>query len=61
MEGTEWLSVLGLLPSDGIIFVESEVAGSIDMAELGCPTTWVSSETVVCGSEGITVGEVIIC
>lgn len=50
-----------LVPSDGMIFVKSEVAARIDMAELGCPPTWVSNETLVCGSEGITVGEIIIC
>ena len=49
-----------LVPSDDMIFVESEVTGRIDMVELGCPPTWVSNETVVCGSEGKLVDEVII-
>lgn len=30
------------------------------MVDLGCSPMWVTSETVLCGLEGVRVGEVII-
>lgn len=61
VEVIEWFFVLDFVFSDDMIFVEFEVIGRIDMVELGCFLIWVSNEIVVCGLEGIIVGEIIIC
>ena len=48
------------MTSDDLISVLPGEAGRADMGELEFPPTWVSNETVVCGSEGKLVDEVII-
>lgn len=48
------------MTSDDLISVLPREAGRVDMAELDFPPTWVTSETVVCGSEGKLVDEVTI-
>lgn len=57
---TEWFSVPELVNCDGIISVIPGDTDFVDMAELDCSPKWVTSETVVCDSEGIRVGDVII-
>lgn len=52
--------MLELTANDCIISVMCGRTGLTDMAELGCSPMWVTNEAVLCGLEGIRVGEVII-
>ena len=60
VEVTEGISVPELVNSDGVIAVLPGEKGSVDLAELGCSTKWVTDKTLLCGFEGIAVGKVII-
>lgn len=60
VEIMEWLSMSELVTHDGIISVIPEETGLVDMAELGCPPTWVFSGIVVCASAEISIGDVFI-
>lgn len=41
------------MTSDGIVSVIWGDTGLVDRDELGCPSTWVTKETVACASEEI--------
>lgn len=47
------------MTSGDIVSVVLGETGRID-TELGCSSTWVTNETIICGSEGIRVGDDIM-
>lgn len=55
-----WFLVPELVTCDGIISVIPGAIDFVDMVELDSSSKWVTSETVVCDSEGKRVGDVII-
>ena len=48
------------MTTDGVISGIPGETCKVDMDEVDGPTTWVTNGTLVGGSEGITVGEVIV-